>query len=153
LDKQWMAVDVPRAGAQQCVIDAPQANGPPVRQSFPGGRVYVAYTALTGSGPTQKGQILFAYSADCGLTWSRPRDLSTIADPDINDDGVVDAADVRILQKSFGKRCGDAGFNPAADTNGDCLVNLLDMTFISRNLGRPFPATARRIPQGASIAI
>jgi hypothetical protein len=50
LDKQWTAVDVPRANGQLCVFDAPQETGPPVRQSFLGGRIYVVYTAFSGSG-------------------------------------------------------------------------------------------------------
>src|SRR5262245_36189645 len=153
LDKSWMAVDVPRDGSQMCVLDAPQDNGEVARQSFPGGRVYVVYTAFTGSGATQKGQILFAYSSDCGATWSAPRDISTIPDPDITDDGIVNINDVNVVRASFGKRCGDVGFNPAADTNGDCIVNVLDLTYVSRFVGRAFPATARRIPQGATIAI
>ena len=40
LDKSWMAVDVPRAGSQMCVLDARQDNGEMTRQGFPGGRVW-----------------------------------------------------------------------------------------------------------------
>src|SRR5262249_49527181 len=105
LDKQWMTVDVPRAGAQTCVLDVPQGNGT-VRQSFPGGRMYVVYTAFTGSGPTLRGQILFSSSADCGLTWSRPRDLSTTPSPDVTGDGIVTTADLSAVKVALGKRCG-----------------------------------------------
>jgi uncharacterized repeat protein (TIGR01451 family) len=152
LDKQWTAVDIPRANGQQCVFDAPQEDSPAVRQSFTGGGIYVAYTAFTGSGASQRGQILFSYSADCGETWSRPRDLTSVSSPDVNGDGIVNTADLNIVKASVGKRCGDDGFVAAADVNGDCLVDLLDLTLVSRNLGKTV-STLRRIPQGASIAI
>lgn len=152
LDKQWTTVDIPRANGQQCVFDAPQESGPPVRQSFTGGRIYVVYTAFSGSGTSQQGQILFSYSADCGETWSRPRDLTSVSSPDVNGDGIVNMADLNIVRASVGKRCGDVGFVAAADVNGDCQVDLLDLTLVSRNLGK-MVSTLRRIPQGASIAI
>jgi hypothetical protein len=71
LDKPWLAVDIPRAGAVTCQISAPQKNGNPLTQSFPGGNVYLAYTAFTDE--TQPpSRIFFARSTDCGATWSRP---------------------------------------------------------------------------------
>ena len=152
LDKQWTAVDVPRSNSQLCVYDAPQETGAPVRQSFQGGRIYVVYTAFSGSGASLRGQILFSYSTDCGVTWSRPRDLTSVSSPDANGDGIVNTADLNLVKASVGKRCGDAGFVAAADVNGDCLVDLLDLTLVSRNLGKAV-STIRRIPQGASIAI
>ena len=152
LDKQWTAVDIPRANAQLCVFDAPQENGAPVRQSFAGGRIYVVYTAFSGSGPSLRGQILLSYSADCGVTWSRPRDLTSVSSPDTNGDGIVNTADLNVVKASFGKRCGDAGFIAGADVNGDCLVDLLDLTLVSRNVGR-VASTIRRVPQGATLAI
>ena len=67
LDKPWLAVDIPRAGAQTCVISG--ANVP--FQSFPGGNVYLSYTSFVGNDEEQ-GQILFRRSQDCGVTWSTP---------------------------------------------------------------------------------
>ena len=118
LDKQWTAVDVPRTGAQMCTFDVVDDDGQLVHQSFPGGRIYVAYAAFTGSGPTQKGRILLSYSSDCGLTWSVPKDISSVPNGDVNGDGIVTTADLNLVKAIFGKRCGDPGFNPAADTNG-----------------------------------
>jgi uncharacterized repeat protein (TIGR01451 family) len=152
LDKQWTAVDIPRPNGQLCVFDAPQEDGPSVRQSFTGGRMYVVYTAFTGSGTTQRGQILFSYSSDCGVTWSRPRDLTSASNPDVNGDGVVNTADLNALKSSIGKRCGDPGFLVAADVNGDCQVDVLDVAIVSRSIGKTV-STLRRVPQGASIAI
>lgn len=152
LDKQWMAVDVPRANAARCTFNVVTDAGVTVPQSFPGGRIYVAYTAFTGSGSTQQGQILFSSSSDCGVTWRRPKDISTIPDPDVTNDGIVNLLDMNLVKASFGKRCGDTAYNPAADPNGDCLVDLLDLSFVSKAVGKTFP-TASRVPQGASVVV
>src|SRR6185295_13384796 len=61
-------------------------------------------------------------------------------------------ADLNLVRASLGKRCGDAGFNPAADTNGDCIVDVVDVAFVSRNLGKTV-STTRRVPQGANVAV
>ena len=53
---------------------------------------------------------------------------------DVNADGVVNCADLAIVQASFGKRAGQAGFDPRADVNGDRIVNLIDLTTVSRAL-------------------
>ena len=73
LDKPWIAVDIPRAGALTCSVSG--ANTPP--QSFPGGNVYVAYSAFQNQQETLS-QIMFSRSRDCGATWSAPVALSAI---------------------------------------------------------------------------
>jgi glucodextranase-like protein/carboxypeptidase family protein len=52
--------------------------------------------------------------------------------PDLNRDGIVDVADLNIVKLSYGKRCGQAGFNPIADVNKDCIVNLTDQNIVAR---------------------
>ena len=47
------------------------------------------YTAFSNTLAGRRGQIMFSSSADCGQTWARPKDISTVADPDINDDGLT----------------------------------------------------------------
>jgi uncharacterized repeat protein (TIGR01451 family) len=152
LDKQWIGVDVPRANSSMCSFQIPQSDGSVIEQSFPGGRIYVAYTAFTGPESDQKAQILLSYSRDCGATWSYPRNLSHVADPDLNDDGVADSGDLNIIKASYGRRCGETGFNRVADINQDCVVNAIDLGFVSKGLGQKF-STVRRVPQGATIAI
>ena len=71
LDKPWLAVDIPRAGAATCSISVPQKNGNPLTQSFPAGNVYIAYTAFTDE-TNPPSRIFFARSTDCGATWSKP---------------------------------------------------------------------------------
>ena len=103
VDKPWMAVDIPRAGASKCSIGGP-GTGIPL-QTFPGGRVYMAYALFDGPGE-ERGRIMFSYSANCGVTWSPPRMISRVQSADVNDDGVATTADVTRLQASFGSSCG-----------------------------------------------
>jgi len=49
---------------------------------------------------------------------------------DVNDDGVVNIADIAAAAGSFGKKTGDPGFNSAADVNGDGVISILDLVFI-----------------------
>lgn len=61
LDKPALAVDIPRPGAVNCTI-----NG----QSFPGGNVYLAYSAFFDEGtPSERSDIMLTASRDCGATW------------------------------------------------------------------------------------
>ncbi len=68
IDKPWIAVDVPRAGASMCTFSP---FGTP--QSFPAGNVYLVWSRFTGSTSTK---IMFSRSLDCGKTWSNPFKLS-----------------------------------------------------------------------------
>jgi uncharacterized protein YjbI with pentapeptide repeats len=85
LDKPSMAVDIPRAGAATCSFTANEpglgANGGPlaVKQSFPAGNVYLAYTdflAATKANTTPT-HLMFTHSTDCGVTWSKPIQVNT----------------------------------------------------------------------------
>jgi hypothetical protein len=109
------AVDGGRRAARRiAVVRSPRAagDGRPGGSELPRRARLRCVHRVHRLGRTQKGQILFAYSSDCGATWSRPRDLSTIADPDVTDDGIVNNADLNLIKASFGKQCGDEGFNP-----------------------------------------
>ena len=149
VDKPWMAVDIPRAGAQMCTIGGP-GTGVPL-QTFPGGRVYMAYALFDGPGE-ERGRIMFSYSADCAKTWSPPRVISRLPSADVDDNGVANTADLTRLQASYNRACGQTGFNPNADTNNDCKVDLLDLAFVGRGVGQPVPRQPR-LSQGAALAI
>ena len=62
---------------------------------------------------------------------------------DANGDGLINAADLRIVTASIGRRCGQAGFDPTADINNDCVVNVSDVSLVSRNIGTKFPPTIK----------
>ncbi len=62
--------------------DRRRKNQPPDDgyQYVPAGAVYVAYTSITGDGPTLESQIFVKRSIDCGLTWSAPMRVTSTAD-------------------------------------------------------------------------
>src|SRR6266478_1228575 len=79
LDKPVMAVDIPRAGATNCNLTVNQPGNGQVRQSFPGGNVYVAYTAFLEAPNTdpavttpRESDVYFVRSKNCGASWSTP---------------------------------------------------------------------------------
>jgi hypothetical protein len=85
LDKPSMAVDIPRAGAATCSFTAHEPGVGPnggtlaVRQSFPAGSIYLAYTdflAGTKSNATPT-HLMITHSTDCGVTWSTPIQINT----------------------------------------------------------------------------
>jgi hypothetical protein len=70
VDKPWIAVDIPRAGAGTCQVSVPQKNGNPLVQTFPAGNIYIAYTTFIDESKPPS-QIMFSRSVDCGATWSK----------------------------------------------------------------------------------
>ncbi len=154
LDKQWMAVDVPRANGQVCVFDAPQDSGLPVRQGFLGGRIYVVYTAFSGSGSSMTGQILFSQSSDCGLTWSRPRDLTSYLVPGHQRRWDRQyAADLNVVRASFGKRCGDAQVHCCGRCERGLPGRYSRPHARLAKCGQDLSDDTARVPQGATLAI
>lgn len=53
---------------------------------------------------------------------------------DLNGDGKADCADLAIVKASFGKKRGQAGYNPVADVNNDGVVNVRDLATVSRQV-------------------
>ena len=53
---------------------------------------------------------------------------------DVNGDGKVDCADLAIMKASFGKKCGQVGFDSRADLNGDCVVDIRDLAAVARQV-------------------
>ena len=53
---------------------------------------------------------------------------------DINKDGTVNFLDLITLMRSYGKRQGDPGFNPATDLNHDGVVNQFDRDLLLKAL-------------------
>ena len=78
IDKPWMAVDIPRAGARLCAI--PVAGSSAI-QRVRAGNIYVAYALISGSGASFRSTIMFTTSSDCGERWTRPVAISSPSDP------------------------------------------------------------------------
>ena len=68
LDRPWLAVDLPRAGALSRTFNP---GGDP--QTVPCGNLYLAWAKFTGSHSTK---IMLARSRDCGVSWDNPTKLS-----------------------------------------------------------------------------
>jgi hypothetical protein len=75
IDKPWLEVDIPRAGAQTRTLLVPQGNET-ISQTVSCGNVYMAWAEITGQGPALRTRIMFSRSLDCGSTWSAPIPLS-----------------------------------------------------------------------------
>lgn len=70
----------------------------------------------------------------CGAMHGQPMGGTSSCVPgDLNGDGKVDCSDLAIVEASFLKLSGQAGFDPRADTNGDGVVDLQDVAFVTQN--------------------
>ena len=56
---------------------------------------------------------------------------------DANNDNLVDISDFGILYGTFGRACGDSGFDARADFNGDCVDDIVDFVLLRGNFGQP----------------
>jgi hypothetical protein len=75
-DKPSIAVDIPRSWSGACIVPAlPLKN----TQIFRAGTVYSAWTQFTGPESNAVAAIMYSHSIDCGLTWSRPQQISGTA--------------------------------------------------------------------------
>jgi hypothetical protein len=99
-----------------------------------------------GPGNTRATEIIVGYG-----NLSVPVPVSTTAlvgalPGDLDGDGEVDCDDLAIVKASFGKRSGQPGFDPRADTNHDGVVNVQDLSFVAQHLpaGTHCPLGTRR---------
>ena len=51
---------------------------------------------------------------------------------DVNKDGLVNCGDLAIVRSAFGKKSGSVGFDIRADINGDGVVDVRDLSGVSR---------------------
>jgi hypothetical protein len=58
---------------------------------------------------------------------------------DVNADGKVDMKDIAFVAKAFGKKSGDALWNPNADMNNDGKIDMKDIAVVAKNFGRQNP--------------
>jgi hypothetical protein len=55
---------------------------------------------------------------------------------DVDNSNLVDITDFSLLRATFGKACGDGGYDGRADFTGDCLVDITDFTLLRANFGQ-----------------
>ena len=103
IDKPWMAVDIPRSGAQAASISIAGPNNTTIFQNFACGNVYVAWAEIVGDGIGMESRIMFSRSADCGATFSTPIQLS--ADNTLNQGATIavapDTGNVYVSWRQF----------------------------------------------------
>src|SRR5260370_2872042 len=80
IDKPWMAVDIPRAGALTCNIQGTQSDSNMVNQTIPGGNIDLSFAKFVGGTINVRSKINFVKSSDCGITWTKPILLSQTYD-------------------------------------------------------------------------
>jgi hypothetical protein len=60
---------------------------------------------------------------------------SALIEGDVNGDRTVNDADIQVVTLALGTRCGEAGYNAAADINQDCIVDDYDLNFVKQDVG------------------
>ena len=116
VDKPWLAVDIPRAGAETCSLEVGGET-----QTFPGGRVFLSYTVLQGEDPERPvTKVMLSRSTDCGETWIRPQKLS--AGSHVNQGSTIGIdprnGDVYVAWRRFGVQSAPDAIVIARSING-----------------------------------
>ena len=154
LDKPWLAVDKPRAGAGMCTIPGDGDIGP---QSFPSGNAYVAYTTFVGKSELNiRTKVMFARSSDCGRTWSTQKLSEGYP---VNQGAVIaiepNSGAVYVAWRRFRSDKGDPdGFLIAKSVDGGrTFTRAIDLvTFTPYQLTGTTTLVSRIFEQGTSIA-
>ena len=68
------------------------------------------------------------------VAFTHGRGAFVLSNFDLNNDTVVDCADVVIVKAAMGKKIGDVGFNVQADLNSDNVINIRDLAMLTRQL-------------------
>jgi hypothetical protein len=72
--------------------------------------------------------------ADGTMTSGTLQATEPVVAGDVNGDGLVNCLDIAIVKATFGRKVGDALFDPRADLNADGLVDVRDLTIVSQKL-------------------
>jgi Dockerin type I domain len=115
------------------VVSSPPASvAPALAAPLPGGGAPISAVLL----PPERQIWRNALMSLCGtLHGHLPSDFFASCRPgDLDFSAVVDCGDLAIVKASFGKRDGQVGFDPRADTNGDGVVDVRDLAFVARKL-------------------
>jgi hypothetical protein len=75
----------------------------------------------------------------------------TFVSGDVNGDGVVNCADMAIVQAAFGTRLGQPGYQANADLNSDEVINILDLATVARNLPAGLVCTSNAPNRGSRV--
>jgi CSLREA domain-containing protein len=59
-------------------------------------------------------------------------EFGSVSPADVNRDGEINCTDLNLVKTAFGKHEGDMGFSAAADTNGDHVIDVRDLSFVAK---------------------
>ncbi len=95
------------------------------------GKTYTAYL---------KGQAQIATSSSFLVTPTTAKlnngDAMTLLTGDLNEDNVINTADLSIARKAYGSKPSSANWNANIDFNLDNVINVLDLGLLTRNIGK-----------------
>ena len=78
--------------------------------------------------------------------WMLNREEELLAG-DVNLDGRVDAADLQLVTRCYGRSLGDPLFDPSCDLNGDGVIDVKDLVVVARSMtAQPVPAPGFKPP-------
>ena len=111
-------------------------NDAAARSALTGAGLTVGTVSTQSSATAPAGQVL-SESPVAGASVSRGTAVSLTESSgplagDINGDNAVNCADLGIIRAAFGKRTGDAGFDPRADLNHDGIIDIRDLAAEAR---------------------
>ena len=61
-------------------------------------------------------------------------EFGSVSPADVNRDGAINCADLNLVKTAFGKHEGEVGFSSGADTNGDHVIDVKDLSFVAKQL-------------------
>ncbi len=125
--------------------DRRRGNQPPDDgyQYVPAGAIYVAYTAITGEGPSIQAQIFVKRSTDCGVTWSQAMRVSSTADQ-INQGATLAVSPATGDLFVAWRRFSDLGGGHRGRRDGGAPQDQRQLLRCARQGARPAPHPPRR---------
>jgi photosystem II stability/assembly factor-like uncharacterized protein len=68
------------------------------------------------------------------VAFTHGRSALALSNFDVDNDSVVNCADVAVVKAALGKRFGQVGYNAAADLNSDGIVDVRDLAMLTKQL-------------------
>ena len=144
LDKPWMAVDIPRAGAGTCSITTSNEHGA-FTQHPPAGNVYVAFTVKSIDAQGDRWDLYFSRSTNCGALFSAPIRISRAADRVNQGATIVIAPNTGAVSVAWRR------IDLAADGEEDHAIVVARSTDFGVRWDPP--GVARRFPRGKKVGL
>jgi len=105
-----------------------------------GGSLIINYRGLVGGDPSWDYNLSGGSSLDASAgsdgSFTKNKDLTCVdgeRDPDVNDNGVILAADYIQISTNYNKETGESGFSDAKDIVCDGKLNVVDISRIGFN--------------------